>query len=104
MILISRSIYLDFLSKFGVSGAHPGGINLTKEILKTEEINKTSRILDVGCGTGQTAAYLAEQYGAIVTGMDINPIMVEKAKNRMRKYQLPVEIIQGSIEKCPSKG
>ena len=103
MILIGRSIYLDFLSKFGVGGAHPGGIDLTKEILKTEEINKTSHILDVGCGTGQTAAYLAEQYGAKVTGMDINPIMVEKAKNRMRKYQLPVEIIQGSIEEFPVK-
>ncbi|MFJ8247498.1 class I SAM-dependent methyltransferase [Peribacillus asahii] len=103
MILIGRSIYLDFLSKFGVGGAHPGGIGLTKEILKTEEINKTSRILDVGCGTGQTSAYLAEQYGAKVTGMDINSIMVEKAKNRMRKYQLPVEIIQGSIEEFPLK-
>ena len=34
-------------------------------------------------------------------GMDINPIMVEKAKNRIRKYQLPVEIIQGSIEQFP---
>lgn len=103
MILIGRSIYLDFLSKFGVAGAHPGGICLTKEILKTEKINKTTRILDVGCGTGQTAAYLADRYGAKVTGMDINPIMVEKAKIRMKKYQLPVEIIQGSIERFPVK-
>lgn len=103
MILIGGSIYLDFLSKFGVGGAHPGGIGLTKEILKTEEINKTSRILDVGCGTGQTSAYLAEQYEAKVTGMDINAIMVEKAKSRMRRYQLPVEIIQGSIEEFPVK-
>ncbi len=103
VILIGRLIYLDFLSKFGVGGAHPGGINLTKEILKNEEINKTSRILDVGCGTGQTAAYLAAQYGAKVMGLDINPLMVEKAKNRMRQYQLPVEIIQGSIENFPVK-
>ena len=103
VILIGTSIYLDFLSKFGIGGAHPGGINLTKEIFKTEEINKTSHILDVGCGTGQTAAYLAARYGAKVTGMDINPIMIEKAKNRMTKYQLPVKIIQGSIEK-PVKG
>ncbi|WP_435798940.1 class I SAM-dependent methyltransferase [Peribacillus asahii] len=86
-----------------MGGAHPGGIGLTKEILKTEEINKTSRILDVGCGTGQTSAYLAEQYGAKVTGMDINSIMVGKAKSRMRKYELPVEIIQGSIEEFPVK-
>jgi len=94
-------MYLDFLSKFGISGAHPGGIKLTKQIFENEKINKFSRILDVGCGTGQTSAYLAARYGAKVTGMDINPIMVEKAKNRMIKYQLPVEIIQGSIEKCP---
>lgn len=103
MILISKSTYLDFLSKFGIGGAHPGGLGLTKKILESEEMNKTSRILDVGCGTGQTAAYLAEQYGAKVTGMDINPIMVEKAKNRMRKCQLPVRIIQGSIEEFPVK-
>ena len=103
MVRIETSIYLDFLSKFGVGGAHPGGIQLTKEILKSERITSTTHILDVGCGTGQTAAYLATQYGAIVTGIDINPVMVEKAKTRMALYQLPVEIIQGSIENCPLK-
>ncbi|MEK4029707.1 class I SAM-dependent methyltransferase [Pseudobacillus sp. FSL P4-0506] len=101
MILIRSSMYLDFLSKFGVGGAHPGGIHLTKEIFKTEEINNTSYVLDVGCGTGQTAAYLADRYGAKVMGMDINPIMIEKAKKRMKKHRLPVEIIQGSIENFP---
>jgi ubiquinone/menaquinone biosynthesis C-methylase UbiE len=101
VVLIGTSLYLDFLSKFGVSGAHPGGIKLTKKIFEDEKINQFSRILDVGCGTGQTAAHLAARYGAKVTGMDFNPIMVEKAKNRMIKYQLPVEIIQGSIENCP---
>ncbi|MEH7393262.1 class I SAM-dependent methyltransferase [Bacillus sp. JJ1503] len=91
------------MSKFGVGGAHPGGIQLTKEIFMLEELNNTSHILDVGCGTGQTAAYLASKYGVKVTGMDINPIMVKKAKIRMKKHQLPVEIIQGSIEECPLK-
>lgn len=104
VILIGASIYLDFLSKFGLSGAHPGGINLTKEIFENEQINTYSRVLDVGCGTGQTAAYLATRYNAKVTGLDINPIVIEKARNRMRKYELPVEIIQGSIENCPIKG
>lgn len=99
VILIQHSKYLDFLSKFGIGGAHPGGINLTKEIFKKENINETSRILDVGCGTGQTAAYLAYHYGAKVTGLDINPTMVAKAKRRMKINRLPVEIIQGSIEK-----
>ncbi|MED4453957.1 class I SAM-dependent methyltransferase [Metabacillus fastidiosus] len=100
---MGTSTYLDFLSKLGIGGAHPGGINLTKQIFTMENINETSHILDVGCGTGQTAAYLAAQYGAEVTGMDINPLMIEKAKNRMAKHQLPVKIIQASIENSPLK-
>lgn len=94
-------IYLDFLSKFGVGGAHPGGFELTKALLKNEELDATSQILDVGCGTGQTAAFLAAEYGANVTGVDINPIMVEKATLRMKTANLPVRILQGSIESLP---
>jgi ubiquinone/menaquinone biosynthesis C-methylase UbiE len=100
---IRDSKYLDFLSKFGVGSAHPGGFNLTKEILSIENINRTSQVLDVGCGTGQTAAYIASRYGASVTGMDINPIMVEKARKRISKEKLPVNITQGSIESCALK-
>ena len=101
MTLIQNSKYLDFLSKFGIGGAHPGGLNLTKKIFKLEDINNTSKILDVGCGTGQTAAYLAYKYGAKVTGIDVNPTMVAKAKKRIKKNRLPVKIIQGSIEEIP---
>lgn len=101
MVLIGTSGYLDFLSKFGIGGAHPGGITLTKKIFEPEKINSTTHILDVGCGTGQTAAFLSSQYGAKVTGLDVNPIMIEKAKERMTKHRLPVKIIQASIEQCP---
>lgn len=99
MFLIQNSSYLDFLSTLGIEGAHPGGMNLTKAIFKREKIGRTSRILDVGCGTGQTAAYLAYKYGANVTGIDINPIMVAQAKRRMKNDRLPVKIMEGSIEK-----
>ena len=101
MILIQNSAYLDFLSTLAIEGAHPGGIKLTKELFKKEDINSTSQVLDVGCGTGQTAAYLAYKYEANVTGIDINPTMVARAKRRMEKNSLPVEIIQGSVEKIP---
>lgn len=92
-------MYLDLLSNFGIGGAHPGGLNLTRKIFESENINSTSEILDVGCGTGQTAAYLAYTYGANVTGIDTDSTMVSKAKRRMKKNSLPVKIIQGSIEK-----
>ena len=101
MFVITNANYLDFLSKIGVSGAHPGGINLTKEILKHETIRSTSHILDIGCGTGQTAAYLAKQYGSTVFGIDTNPLMVKKAKKRMTKNHLPVVILESSVENTP---
>ncbi|MEQ6353853.1 class I SAM-dependent methyltransferase [Lysinibacillus sp. M3] len=100
-IPIQNSKYLEFLAKFGVGGAHPGGLNLTKELFKAENIGENPYILDVGCGTGQTAAYLAETYEAKVTGIDINSVMVAKAKKRMKKNRLPVKIIQCSIEQVP---
>jgi len=93
--------YFDFLAKFGVGGAHPGGILLTQDILSKEKINDQSVILDAGCGTGQTAAYLYQCYKANVIGLEINPIMVEKAKSRFDKLQFPISLIQGSIEEIP---
>ncbi|MFJ7666855.1 class I SAM-dependent methyltransferase [Lysinibacillus sp. NPDC097195] len=101
MFVIPNSKYLDFLAEFGVSGAHPGGLALTKELLKHEHIDNKLKILDVGCGTGQTAAYLASKYQAHVTAIDNNAIMVAKAKNRMAKHRLPMQIIQASLEHMP---
>jgi SAM-dependent methyltransferase len=93
--------YFDFLAKFGVGGAHPGGILLTQDILSKEKVNDQSVILDAGCGTGQTAAYLYQHYKSQVIGIEINPIMVEKAISRFEKQQLPISLIQGSIEEIP---
>ncbi|MDQ0197848.1 class I SAM-dependent methyltransferase [Neobacillus ginsengisoli] len=93
--------YFDFLAKFGVGGAHPGGILLTKEILASENISNKSYVLDAGCGTGQTAAYLYHQYQANVTGIEINPIMIKKAKRRFQEQKIPINLMEGSIEKIP---
>ncbi|MEH7352983.1 methyltransferase domain-containing protein [Neobacillus drentensis] len=93
--------YFDFLAKFGVGGAHPGGIHLTQNILSNENITDNSKVLDAGCGTGQTAAYLSQQLKAKVFGLEINPIMLEKAYSRFQTLQLPVQLIHGSIEEIP---
>lgn len=101
MVSMGGLTYFDFLAKFGVGGAHPGGFLLTQNILSKENISNHSTVLDAGCGTGQTAAYLYQQYQANVVGLEINPIMVEKAKSRLHTLQLPVQIHQGSIEEIP---
>ncbi|WP_052090320.1 class I SAM-dependent methyltransferase [Desulfosporosinus sp. HMP52] len=93
--------YLDCLSLFGVGGAHPGGLKLTKTILSREYIDQEKSILDVGCGTGQTSAYIAKKYRCSVTSLDNNPTMLKKATQRFSSLQLPIKVIDGSVEKMP---
>ena len=101
MILMNTYNYHDFLAFLGIGGAHPGGLGLTKKLLEDVEINQDSRILDAGCGMGQTAAYLATTYGCHVTAVDYHPIMIEKARQRFHNENVAVELIQGNIEKIP---
>lgn len=93
--------YTDCLAIFGVGGAHPGGLQLTKELLSKEKIDETTSILDAGCGTGQTSAYIAEQYRSKVTSLDSNKIMLDKARKRFLPLPLPIEVKQGSTENLP---
>lgn len=93
--------YLDCLAKFGVGGAHPGGLQLSKELLSRENIDETTSILDAGCGTGQTSAYIAEQYRCHVTSLDYNELMLDKARQRFSSLHLPIEVTHGSIENLP---
>ncbi|WP_052738041.1 class I SAM-dependent methyltransferase [Bacillus sp. SA1-12] len=81
--------YLKMLSLFGIGGAHPGGLSLTKNIFESEQVPLNINILDAGCGTGQTASYLY-QLGYTITGLDIDPLMIEHAQ--MRNQQLDFEI------------
>ncbi|UTW69808.1 methyltransferase domain-containing protein [Anaerobacillus sp. HL2] len=72
--------YTDMLAQLGISSAHPGGLALSKWNFLKEKITKDMKILDLGCGTGKTAAYLASTYKCSVTALDVHPIMLEKAK------------------------
>jgi ubiquinone/menaquinone biosynthesis C-methylase UbiE len=98
---MSHYTYHDFLANLGIGGAHPGGISLTKEILQEELINQNTHILDAGCGTGQTSAYLAQTYGCQVTAIDSHPLMIKKAQQRFTKDRVNVNVVQGNIENLP---
>ncbi|MDR4888096.1 class I SAM-dependent methyltransferase [Fredinandcohnia sp. QZ13] len=95
--------YLDSLATYGVGGAHPGGLQLTEQLLAREKVNRKSAILDVGCGTGQTAAYIFRQYKCHVTALDNNKMMVEKATQRFRSLNLPINVVKGQTENLPFK-
>ncbi|HWI50310.1 MAG TPA: class I SAM-dependent methyltransferase [Rummeliibacillus sp.] len=90
--------YLDLLAYFGIGGAHPGGFPLTFAIFEKEKIQPDHHVLDIGCGTGQTAAFLAKHFGCKVTAIDINPIMIEKAKKRFENDGLDIKVILGDAQ------
>jgi ubiquinone/menaquinone biosynthesis C-methylase UbiE len=98
---VNKHRYIDFLAKLAVDNAHPGGHQLTKAIIEQLPIKKGSGVLDVGCGTGATAVFLSEHLEADVTGIDLHPRMVERAKERVKACDKPAKIIQASAEQLP---
>ena len=96
-----KPTYQDALAYFGVSGAHPGGLTLTKFLLEQEQITDQTTLLDGGCGTGQTSAYIKKNYPCSVTSIDYHPTMVKRAKKRFEKENLSIQLVQGSLEKMP---
>lgn len=69
-------------------GIHLGGQDATRALLRMCQLDATSRVLDAGCGPGNTACLIAEQYGSRVHGIDISEVMVAKAQERARRQGL----------------
>jgi len=98
--MMKNDSYVDLLSVLEIKGAHPGGMSLTQQMLAEVTIHSDTQVLDAGCGTGETAAYLASTFDCHVEAIDHHPIMVEKASARC--VDIPkTNIQQGSIENLP---
>lgn len=58
---------------------HTGGVQATDHFFSHLEVTSGMRVLDVGAGIGGTSRYIADRYGAHVTGVDLTPEFVETA-------------------------
>lgn len=62
-----------------------------------EEMNiRPCRALELGCGTGTNALFLAQQ-GFDVTGVDLSPTAIETACRRAQQENLPVQFEQRDL-------
>jgi SAM-dependent methyltransferase len=58
------------------------------------------RVLDVACGTGNLAIPAA-RLGAVVTGVDIAPNLIEQARENARREGLTIQFDEGDAENLP---
>ncbi len=84
---------------------HIGGRQATEGFIGKLKVNAGSRILDLGCGLGGPARYVAKITGARVTGIDLTPEFVEagRALTGLALMLDRVDISQGSVLDLPQK-
>jgi len=66
----------------------PGGPELTKKAIELAKIPKNARVLDMGCGEGDTVALLRDEFGFDAIGIDMSNKLIAKGKARHKGLDL----------------
>ena len=72
---------------WGVGFMTPGGEGNIENLVEGLEL-KDRKVLDIGCGIGGPSFVLASKYGAHVTGIDVEPQLIDQARHRAEKLGL----------------
>lgn len=70
------------------------------ELVRFAGIDADTTVLDVGCGTG-VVALTAARLGAHVTGADLAPALLERARENASIMQLDVDFQEADVEALP---
>ena len=73
-----NSITIDDLAP--VDEYHIGGRQASADFLGQLDLTPEKQVLDIGCGLGGAARFVASRYGCQVTGLDLTPEFIETAK------------------------
>ena len=79
----------DFMANHvGMTVIHPGGFDATRKLAESCHLDNHTRVVDISCGKGTSAVYLAERYGCEVVGIDISDDLVAQATILAKKKGL----------------
>jgi SAM-dependent methyltransferase len=70
------------------------------KLVKRAAVRAGHRVLDVACGTG-VVSVTAARLGARVTGLDLTPELLERARENARIAGVEIEWHEGDVEKLP---
>lgn len=71
-------------------------------MLDHSELTPESRVLDIGCGNGNTAIWPANQTKCSVVGIDLSGVRIENAKIKSKEYPLlNISFYKASVTDLP---
>lgn len=85
-----EELFHDFADNYDRENFTAGTIGEADFIEKEINFNKEALILDIGCGTGRHSLELARR-GYAITGIDLSPSMIGKAKAMAQKENLKIK-------------
>lgn len=90
---IEKCDIFDFMAQHvGMTVIHPGGFKATQRLSHACHIGKNSKVVDIACGKGTSAIYLAQRYGCSVVGIDISDELVTQAKALAKRKRLESKV------------
>ncbi|MEX1014506.1 MAG: L-histidine N(alpha)-methyltransferase [Candidatus Paceibacterota bacterium] len=77
--------------------------NLTELMVEKAGIDSNSKILDLGCGNGESSIQLADEFKCEVVGVDISGVRIKNAKEKLQKSKLSllVKFLKGTATNLP---
>lgn len=77
----------------------PGGFSLTQKAVLLCRLQKGTKVLDVGCGTGATVEYLKNSHGLNAFGLDLSSSLLHQGRQR----DPGLTLIRGNAVELPIK-
>ncbi|HET6446820.1 MAG TPA: class I SAM-dependent methyltransferase [candidate division Zixibacteria bacterium] len=75
--------YLSYLAELGTADIHPMRHRATQALIEVLDIRAGHHVLDIGCGTGNTAILVSKLTEVEVIGIDVLPVMLSAARKRV---------------------
>lgn len=82
---------------------HPGGLGLTEHLGRLLNLAPSDLVLDVACGAGSSAVFLAKEFGCRAVGVDLADSLVFRARTTAGQEKLDglLDFVPGDVEALP---